>query len=690
MLLAGTTSVGALDTTDWLIERTSADAGTSGGRELPAITPDGRYVTFVGRGEGKGVWITDRMTDTTTHLTTGDDFNPAISDDGKLVAFVRYGSNRSVNIVEVATKKITLASVNSSGDPAEGLSDSPSLSANGRYVAFHSTATNLDTTVGDPGAGGGPTKVYVHDRNSGVTEMVSVNDTGQAAKGNAVKPDITPDGNLVVFASDADNLVAVPGAALAPADGEEEESEAVQHVYLHNRTTGKTEMISVDSAEVPGDAISGPLYGPTISHDGRYVAFESLAALVSDDTNLDIDAYVRDRTAGTTVRVSLNESGAQVDLDNPVVDPEDPEAPVAPIVGAGAAISGDGLVVAFESDAVLTADDLNGNKDPYLRDLVAKKTVRLGVAVAGGSEATGTRVDGHTGETVPQTNGYDISINRDGRYVSFVSNGDLAADRPVAEEEDHTDAALLAAVEEAEDVSTEPAVFTRTNGDVTLPIDENRQYVATLYNDLLGRSPDLAGLDYWTAKLDAGASRDSLVSSIVYSDEFLYRLVDATYNEILGRESEPGGRDYWIQRLASGMQWEDLQINLLVSEEYFIAHGSNVTDYVTGVYNDVLERDPDAAGLAFYVAAIENGASRIAVATNVVRSPEASATVVTGIYNELLDRNPEPAGLAFWTRVIGEGASSVTILRMIAASPEYYVLAQSPTPAADLISVFGS
>ena len=119
--------------------------------------------------------------------------------------------------------------------------------------------------------------------------------------------------------------------------------------------------------------------------------------------------------------------------------------------GLGAVISGDGLHTAFESLATtLTAGDVNGVIDVFVRDHATSLTERASVVdeTLGGTEATGTRVDGNTGETVPQKNGTDAAINSDGQIIAFTSNGNLTNDRVVGEEPG--------------EISTEPAIFTRT------------------------------------------------------------------------------------------------------------------------------------------------------------------------------------------------------------------------------------
>jgi len=418
--------------------RVSAGSGDSGGRELPVMSADGRYVAFVGRSSAaRGIYVTDRRTGAVTRLTTGNDMNPSISADGRFVAFARYGANRAVYLIDRRTGVTTLQSVNSAGDPATGGagSDWPSVSGDGRYVAFQSMATNL----GGPSASGGPNKVYVHDNVTGTTLMASLTSSGAAPNGNATFPAITPDGRFVAFESDASNLL--PAGATSTSS----------QIYLHDLSTGATTIASVDSAGAVGDGASGPVYGPSVSADGTLVAFESDATnLVAGDTNGATDAFVHDMTTGTTVRVSVDADGSQA---VPPPPPTGITVPTTPVAGGGPKICGDGTTVAFESEAALVPDDTNGVMDAYTYTRATGAVERISVPAPGGTEATGTRIDGHTGDTVAETNGADVAIGSDGRYVVFSSGADLAADRPAPVPPETT---------------FEPAVFARTRNVPTV------------------------------------------------------------------------------------------------------------------------------------------------------------------------------------------------------------------------------
>src|SRR6059058_659740 len=157
----------------------------------------------------------------------------------------------------------------------------------------------------------------------GFTELVSVSSAGVQGNQDSELPAVSGDGRFVAFVSLADNLV--PGDTNGAVD-----------VFVRDRLTGTTERVSVSSTGVQGNAGSGLLNGmggPSISADGRYVAFDSQASnFVKGDTNNAIDVFVRDRTTGTTERVSVSSVGMQGNGDS-----------------THPSISADGSRVAFDS-----------------------------------------------------------------------------------------------------------------------------------------------------------------------------------------------------------------------------------------------------------------------------------------------------------------------------------------------------
>jgi len=174
----------------------------------------------------------------------------------------------------------------------DGNSCRASLSADGRYVAFGSNASNL--VVGDTN---GVTDVFVRDRGTGETTRVSVDSAGVEGNHDSHFPSISADGRYVAFMSLASNLVA--GDA----------SGTIWQIFVHDRVTSETTRVSVDSAGVEAN---DQRLEPSISADGRYVYFYSYASnLVVSDANGACDVFVHDRVTGETTRVSVDSAGVE-------------------------------------------------------------------------------------------------------------------------------------------------------------------------------------------------------------------------------------------------------------------------------------------------------------------------------------------------------------------------------------------
>ena len=244
-------------------------------------------------------------------------------------------------------------SVDSAGGQADDSSILPAISADGRFVAFASKAGNLV-----PGDSNGTFDIFVHDRQTGATERVSVDSAGAQGNNNSAFPAISADGRFVAFVSEASNLVAgdTNGA---------ENAFAGSDVFVHDRATGQTERMSVDSAG--GQANNNFIESTAISADGRFVAFVSAASnLVPGDTNGTLDVFVPDRHTGATERVSVDSAGGQAN---------------SPFLAVGGlAISADGRLVAFDSLASnLVPGDTNGTLDVFVPDRHTGATERVSV-----------------------------------------------------------------------------------------------------------------------------------------------------------------------------------------------------------------------------------------------------------------------------------------------------------------------
>lgn len=265
---------------------------------------------------------------------------------------------------------VARASVDAGGGDANGRSHSPSISDDGRLVAFTSTASDLV-----PGDGNGSADVFVRDLRAGTTTRVSIDATGGDSDGASEWPAISGDGHHLAFQSSATDLV--PGAD-AP----------VSKVYLRDLRTGTTTLVS---AAADGSQPDGPSTHPAISDDGRHVAFASLASNLVPGGNGRGGVFVRDLVTGTTTRVDLRPDGGE------------PNG-----TGGAPAISDDGRVVSYSSEATdLVAGDGNGRSDVFVRDLVTGTT-------------TWSTVDHLMGAVPPKYLG-GRSLSGDGHHVGFAA-----------------------------------------------------------------------------------------------------------------------------------------------------------------------------------------------------------------------------------------------------------------------------
>jgi Tol biopolymer transport system component len=342
-------------------ERVSVDSAGAQGNAFsgfPTMSADGRFVAFLSfatnlvAGDTNGsydVFVRDRQAGTTERVSVdsagveGNDnsYFASISADGRFVAFVSHATNlvpgdtngaADIFVRDRQGGTTERVSLDSSGVEGNGPSDFPSISADGRYVVFLSRSTNLVA-----GGTSGLSLVFVHDRQTGATACSSVDAGGAPANGDSSTCSISADGRFVGFDSSGTNLVSG-------------DTNGVSDVFLHDVQGGSTERMSVDSSGVQGDGASSTV---SFSADGRLAVFMSLATnLVPGDTNGAADTFVRDRTSGRTSRVSIDSSGGQANGDsyNP-------------------SMSSDGRYVVFDSHASdLVPGDTNSASDVFVGD----------------------------------------------------------------------------------------------------------------------------------------------------------------------------------------------------------------------------------------------------------------------------------------------------------------------------------
>ncbi len=284
----------------------------------PSLSANGRYIAFESdspglvagdRNDWTDVFIRDRVTNTTQRVSltsngTEADIggqSPSISSNGKIVAFQSYDSltpndtnpNPDVYVRNVASNTTTLVSVKTGGAAANGANDAPHISGNGRFVVFTSTATNLDGIADTNGAA----DVFVRDLVAGTTQRASLSSTGGLAHGAASRPRISNNGRFVSYESTAADAVAG-------------DTNGVPDTFVYDRTTGQTTRMSTDQS---GTQLAQGGTHPLVSGDGRIVAFASAAQITGLSASATTQLYTRLRVSATTadppVELSIGNAG---------------------------------------------------------------------------------------------------------------------------------------------------------------------------------------------------------------------------------------------------------------------------------------------------------------------------------------------------------------------------------------------
>ena len=372
----------------------SLDAGTGVVSSMPGPTAAGNFTVVFTVTDSTGKTATgsvlfaihtrtDRVSvDSSGTAGNGVSSTPSINSDGSLVAFVSqstnfvtgvngfqiYVHNRRTNQVEVISRDNNTTTVNE----GDGVSSDPAISGDGRFVVFVSQSTNLVTGVSGQ-------QVYLRDRQTVQTTLISKSSSGATSNGLVnSSPAISGDGQFIAFVSNATNLVAgVSG----------------QQIYLHDRATATTTLISKDNSPVPV-AGNGNSATPSISSTGQFVAFTSLA------TNLGAvggtqQIYIHDRLAGANATSLISKDGSATAGNGNSSTPS---------------VSGDGQFIAFASVATNLVTGVSGGQI-YLHD---RNTGVNGTNSIVSHDNNGVPVQGNGGSTLP-------SISSNGQVISFAS-----------------------------------------------------------------------------------------------------------------------------------------------------------------------------------------------------------------------------------------------------------------------------
>ena len=546
---------------------------------------------------------------------------PTISNGGRFVAFVSKapdltssGSNgkEQIFVRDTLAATTTLVSVSSGGITGNADSDDPIISANGRYLVWQSAATNL--VAGDTN---GHVDVFRRDLVTKQTIRASVRTAGgQLTGGDATNPLVSGDGKEVSFQYAGSDVVAG-------------DTNAKPDVFVREVDAGFSEMITVTSGEL---MLTAGGTNPSMSANGRYVVFDSNTTQVGTDTNGRVDVFLRDRVLGTTELVgkasdgTQGEDGSQFgkvsddgryvafqssskafttatvngtdshiyrrDRTNATTVLVDLDAFGQPGTegASGPDISANGNAVSFASESPnLWNGDSNGNSDAFVRNVSTQTTTRVDTKTGGTSEIHGLT--------------FLPALSDDGTAVTYVS---FAADAYPKDSNNTCDVFWRG--------TAEAGPFTDTTGLIQ---QSNKDFNGAALP--LGKLVPLND-----AVLYGTGSTQSVIDDMAHGTFDDHRgPVTRLYWSFFHRLPDPSGFTYWVNKHASGTSLRKIANEFAKSSEFKTKYGTvSDTAFITLVYQNVLERQPDAAGLAHWVAKLHDGVSRGEMMTNFSESSE--------------------------------------------------------------------
>ena len=375
-----------------LISVSSSGIQGNGSSTNPSISSDGRFIAFESIANNLvsddtnntvDIFVRDTKMGTTERVSISSigeeandaSSNPSISGDGRFVAFISTADNLietdtntnrwyyEIFVHDRKDKTTKVVSVSSEGIQGNQSSGHPSISADGRFIAFESSSNNL---ISNDTNGHGD--IFVHDLQTGITERVSLTNTGLQSGGTSIRPSISGNGQFIAFTSASSDLV--PG------------THGGEDIFVRDRINNTTELVSIASNGEPGDGFS---YNPQISENGRFVVFDSYASNLGDiDDDFKKDIFIHDRQTGITELISISSEGVQG--NNVSTD--------------YSCVSNDGRFVTFYSFATNLTPEGNRSQSIFLRDR-NNRTTELVSASIDGADANGVSIrpcissDGH-------------------------------------------------------------------------------------------------------------------------------------------------------------------------------------------------------------------------------------------------------------------------------------------------------
>lgn len=533
-------------------------------------------------------------------VITGFASDPAVDGSGRFVAFATATSLDPADTDTLSDVYLRdrwagtteLISVSTAGITGNATSAAPTISDDGRYVAFRSAATNWDGP-----ATSGRWNAWVRDRVKRTTLRASIGHTGASLGADVENPSISGNGRYVVYASSASNVV--------PND-----TNAKMDVFVRDLVDGTNDRVSISVFEGQSSEDS---YGPSISDDGNRIAFVSGEELASGRPGADADVFVRDRAAGSTLNANFD-SGA-------VAGNADPSLP---------AISGNGRYVAFASEATnLVAGDTNARRDVFRRDLQTNATIRVslhdndqqlagestrpwlsddGDHVAFSSSATATASEPDAG---PDT---DVFVRRVSTSTTRRASTSMSSPDPVGTHDDGRlsddgqTVVLRSFVPSGPTLVPDQATNTQhvyASAPLSFgPLPSGAAFIDQQFEDFLGRGASSAEITTWSERFASGRAHPAqLIAELAGSDAFAGKRAPVVrlYWAFFLRKPDPSGLNHWISRYQGGASLASIAQKFAQSSEFQNRYGTlSNSAYVTKVYLNVFGRQPDASGLSYW------------------------------------------------------------------------------------------
>ncbi len=521
----------------------------------PVLSADGRFIAYQSQSDDQ-LYLRDMLAANSVAITlaspgTGDGM--AISADGRYVAFQSDATNlvagdgngvSDVFLKDTLTGVTSLISLASSGVLGNSTSFRPSISGDGKYVVFESGASNLVAeTHGTSSNAGSFEEVYLRDLTANITTAVSLKTLSGPINGSGANPAISSDGAFIVFDS---------GSKYVAAD-----TNGYSDIYRMERVTGAYTLVSTAAN---GSLGSGDSTHPSVSTDGRYVAFQSAAAnLVANDTNANTDVFVKDLLTGSIARVDLSAAGAQA--NSWAFTPT---------------ISGDGHYLSFSSTAsnllVVTNSQnvfitpnplwvqpgaINGTDGADSRTGTPADDTLSGLA--GNDLLTG----GAGNDSIDGGSGIDTAVFT-GKLASYTltSSGSTYTVRDNAGR-DGTDGLVNVERLQFSDVKVALDIAGNSTAGLNPASLADAGQVYRLYQAAFNRAPDNAGLAYWIGQGDsnvtlANIAGQFMTSSTEFSSKYgslsNHQFVGQLYQNVLHRPGEAAGVAYWYAQVDTTSQ----------------------------------------------------------------------------------------------------------------------------------------